>query len=81
MPNWVKILLALIPKKALAEAILGFLKDFAKKTNSPWDDEFLGNLDRWLRENNLLNPLQIVKLKSDLKKDTVKTEKISPSRD
>lgn len=76
MSNWVKILLSLIPKKALAEAILGFLKDFAKKTKTTWDDEFIENLDKWLRANKLLDPLQIVKLKSDLKK-----EKTSQSKD
>jgi len=76
LPNWVKILLALIPKKALAEAILAFMKDFAKKTKTTWDDEFIENVDKWLRENNLLDPLQREKLKEDLK-----TEKTSQTKE
>jgi hypothetical protein len=68
MPTWIKILIALLPKKALAELILSVLKDFAKKTKVTWDDEFLENLEKWLRENEFLNPLQIVKVKENLKK-------------
>lgn len=68
MPSWVKILITILPKKALAEMILSVLKDFAKKTKTTWDDEFLENLDKWLRENKFLDPLQIVKVKEDLKK-------------
>ena len=67
MPNWVKILIALLPKKALSELILSLLKDFAKKTKTKIDDEFLQRLDDWLRENKFLDPKKIEKLKEDLK--------------
>lgn len=69
MPNWLKILLAIIPKKAIAEAILCFLKDFAKTTKTNWDDEFIENVDKWLRENNLLDMRQRKELQENLKKE------------
>ena len=75
MPKWLQILIALIPQKAIAELILSLLKDFAKKTETKMDDEFLERLDKWLRENNLLDPLKIVKLKESLKDSRISQEK------
>jgi hypothetical protein len=64
VPRWIKILFALLPKKAIAELVLSGLKKLAEKTETTIDDEILRNIERWLRENKILDEIQMKKLKS-----------------
>jgi hypothetical protein len=64
MSRWVKVLLALLPKKAIAELVLSGLKYLAKKTDTTIDDEIIENIEKWLREKKILDSKEMEKLKS-----------------
>lgn len=64
MPRWVKVLLALLPKKAIAELVLSGLKYLAQKTDTTIDDEIIENIEKWLREKKILDSKEMEKLKS-----------------
>ena len=75
MPNWVKILFALLPKKAIAELVLSGLKKLADKTDTKIDDEAVENIELWLRENGILDEIQIAKIKDGSKSKATSQEK------
>ena len=68
MPNWIKILLALMPKKAIVELVLSGLKKLADKTETKIDDELIENIEKWLRENGILDSTDIAILNEKLNK-------------
>lgn len=68
MPNWIKILLALMPKRAIAELVLSGLKKLADKTETKIDDELIENIEKWLRENGIFDSTDIAILNEKLNK-------------
>lgn len=68
MPNWLKILLAIMPKRAIAELILSGLKKLADTTETKIDNEIIENIEKWLRENGILDSTDIAILNEKLNK-------------
>ena len=58
----------MMPKKAIAEFILSGLKKLAEKTETKIDDELIENIEKWLRENKILDSKDIAILNEKLKK-------------
>lgn len=57
-----------MPKKAIAELVLSGLKKLAEKTDTELDDELIENVEKWLRDNGILDSIDIAVLSERLSK-------------
>ncbi|MCA9386323.1 hypothetical protein KC717_06785 [Candidatus Dojkabacteria bacterium] len=57
-----------MPKKAIVELVLSGLKKLADKTETKIDDELIENIEKWLRENGILDSTDIAILNEKLNK-------------